>query len=386
MGLLLAGAVFAGACSSSDSSSSAEGAPVSQIAGDPSDDGVASALSDPSDESFPAPLIDLADIRSGGPPPDGIPPIDEPEFAAVDEIDFIEDNEPVLLVEIEGDTRVYPVQIMTWHEIVNDTVGGVPVTVSYCPLCNSAVTYRREVGDRVLDFGTSGSLFNSSLIMYDRQTESLWTHFDGRAVVGALTGTQLEFIATSTVSWSDIVDDRPDAMVLTRNTGHERRYGSNPYEGYDNPDGRPFRFEGATDDRLLPQTRVVTVVDDGAVAIAHGRLTEERAVAFDFDDRQLVALLTPGTSSALDTASIADGRDVGATGVFAPTADDGTQLTLTPDGDDAFTDAETGSTWSILGEAVAGPLQGEQLEAIPHLDTFWFAAQAFRPDIEVLDT
>ena len=138
--------------------------------------------------SFPPPLVDVSRIRSGGPPPDGIPPIEDPKFDIASGVDWLEETEPVLFVEVDGDARAYPLQVMTWHEIVNDTFGEIPVTVSYCPLCNSALAYDRRLEGRVLDFGTSGRLFNSSLVMYDRQTESLWTHFDGRAVVGALTG------------------------------------------------------------------------------------------------------------------------------------------------------------------------------------------------------
>jgi hypothetical protein len=111
------------------------------------------------DDAFPEPLIDPAEILSGGPPPDGIPAIDSPTFERVADVDWLAEDEAVLAVEIDGDARAYPYQIMTWHEIVNDTVGGVPVAVTYCPLCNSGVGFDRRVGDKVLDFGTSGRLY-----------------------------------------------------------------------------------------------------------------------------------------------------------------------------------------------------------------------------------
>ena len=168
---------------------------------------VVSGLQRPSDERHPDPLVDLREIRSGGPPPDGIPPIDRPFFETASSIDWLDDSEAVVVLEMGAETRAYPVQVLTWHEIVNDTVDGEPVTVSYCPLCNSAVAYERTLDDgTILDFGTSGSLYNSSLIMYDRQTESLWTHFDGLAVVGHLTGTQLTLLPMVTVAWSDFVN------------------------------------------------------------------------------------------------------------------------------------------------------------------------------------
>ena len=167
---------------------------VEQILGTPLEAGLASALTSMDNPRFPEPLVDIERIRSGGPPPDGIPPIDSPVFQTADSVDWLQCNEPVLVLQVGDDARAYPIQVMTWHELVNDTFGDVPVTVSYCPLCNSALAYRRDLGDRIFTFGTSGRLFNSSLVMYDRQTESLWTHFNGAAVVGVLTGTQLELL------------------------------------------------------------------------------------------------------------------------------------------------------------------------------------------------
>ncbi|GIU89787.1 MAG: hypothetical protein KatS3mg010_0886 [Acidimicrobiia bacterium] len=157
----------------------------------------------------PEPLVDLREIRSGGPPPDGIPSIDEPVFVRAADVDFLADEEPVLALEIDGDARAYPVQILVWHEIVNDTVAGTPVAVTYCPLCNSAVAYDRRVEGRVLEFGTSGLLWNSALVMYDRQTETLWSHFTGQGIVGVLTGVELATFPVATVPWSVWRDAHP---------------------------------------------------------------------------------------------------------------------------------------------------------------------------------
>ena len=202
----------------------------------------------------PEPLVDLDEIRSGGPPPDGIPSIDDPSFLSAGEVDFLEDNEPVLALTVNGESRAYPVQIMTWHEIVNDTVGGVPVAVTYCPLCNSALVYDRRLDDRVLEFGTSGLLLNSSLVMYDRQTETLWSHFTGAGIVGELTGEELETYAVATVAWQTWRDANPDGLVLSRDTGFDRSYGQNPYPGYDEVNGRPFLYEGEVDGRYTAMT------------------------------------------------------------------------------------------------------------------------------------
>ena len=156
-----------------------------------------SALEEINATEFPPPLIDPREIISGGPPPDGIPPIDDPRFVPVaDNLSLLPAQEPVVALEINGDARAYPIRAMVWHEIVNDVVGGVPVSVTYCPLCNSAATYDRRIDGAVTTFGTSGRLFASALVMYDRATESLWTHFDGRAVVGLLAGAELDEYAS----------------------------------------------------------------------------------------------------------------------------------------------------------------------------------------------
>lgn len=340
---------------------------------------VASALQDPADPRLPPPLIDTAELLPGGPPPDGIPSIDEPTFLTPDEAAFLDEREPVLALRIGDDARAYPVQILTWHEIVNDTVGGIPVAVSYCPLCNSAIAYDRRLGDRVLDFGTSGLLYQSALVMYDRQTESLWSHFTGRAVAGELVGSEVELFPLATVSWGDWRDANPDGLVLSRDTGHERTYGQNPYPGYDDVGTSPFLFEGEVDGRLAAKTRVVGLRAGGdAVAVVLDQLLDNGVVDVQLDGRRLVVWARPGTASALDATSVAGGRDVGATGAFVPRVDD-RDLTFVATGD-GFEDRETGSRWNVLGEAEEGPLVGEVLQPVEHVDTFWFAWAAFLPD------
>ena len=340
-------------------------------------------------EGAPEPLVDLDEIRSGGPPPDGIPSIDDPSFLSVGEVDFLEENEPVLALTVNGERGAYPVQIMTWHEIVNDTVGGVPVAVTYCPLCNSALVYDRRLDDRVLEFGTSGLLCNSSLVMYDRQTETLWSHFTGAGIVGELTGEELETYAVATVAWRTWRDANSDGLVLSRDTGFDRSYGQNPYPGYDDVNNRPFLFEGEVDGRYTAMTRVVGVERGGeALAVPLASLQETGVIESGLAGDDLVVLWTAGTASSLDAFEIAAGADVGATGVFVPVVE-GQQLTFSAvDGGtgDAFVDAETRSTWNVLGQSTDGPLAGAQLEAIPHVDTFWFAWSAFRPDSAVIDS
>lgn len=356
---------------------------VVQVEESPVED-VPSALDAIDQQGLPAPSIDRSELLDGGPPPDGIPPIDEPKFHRAGDVDFLEDDEPVLAVEIDGKARAYPVQIMIWHEIVNDTYGDLPVTITYCPLCNTAVGFDRRLEDgRVLSFGTSGKLFRSSLVMYDRQTESLWAHFDGSSLAGVLTGTELERIPVQTVSWADWSEQHPDGLVLSRDTGETRDYGRNPYPGYDDIGDDPFLFEGELDGRLPAKERVVGFgLDSAPTAVRLAPLLDQGVITSELDGRPVVVWALPGTASALDAATVDDGRDVGATGVFIA-EHDGEPLTFTRT-EAGFIDAETSSTWTVLGRAVDGPLAGTQLEALEHVDTFWFAWAAFSPDTVIL--
>jgi len=160
--------------------------------------------------------IDYSELLSGGPPRDGIPSIDDPKFISVSEAaDWLAPNEPVIALELNGDVRAYPLQILIWHEIVNDTVGGVPVIVTFCPLCNSAITFDRRLNGKVFEFGTSGLLRNSDLVMYDRTTESLWQQFTGEGIAGDMAGAQLSFYPSSIISFGDFRAAHPNGKVLS---------------------------------------------------------------------------------------------------------------------------------------------------------------------------
>ena len=248
--------------------------------------------------------IDFDEIMSGGPPKDGIPAVDNPVFAAAGEIDHLADTEPVISVLLGGEHRAYPLQILMWHEIVNDTIGGVPVAVTFCPLCNSAVVFDRRVGDAVLDFGTTGKLRNSDLVMYDRQTESWWQQFTGEGIVGTHTGTELRRLASRVESFARFRERAgADAKVLVPNREGARAYGVNPYGGYDSS-RRPFLYSGALPEGIAPLARVV-VVDGEAWSLD---LIRE---AGRYERGDLVITWEAGQNSALDSRSIADGRDIG---------------------------------------------------------------------------
>lgn len=343
-----------------------------------------SALKDMFADEFPEPLVDPREIISGGPPPDGIPPIDAPEFLEVSaNLGILPENEPVVALELNGDARAYPVRALVWHEIVNDTVGGVPVSITYCPLCNSAAVFERTINGAETSFGTSGRLFASALVMYDRATESLWTHYNGTSVVGMLTGTELVAHAAPLLAWSDFRQAYPTGKILdwTR-TGYIRDYGRNPYNGYDDPaNTNPFMFRGALDDRAAAIQRVVGIATGGessAYTLDSIRNGDGKATNTVVGASDLVILWKSGQATALGANELAEGRDVGSVGVFDATVGDILLKFSFRDG--AFFDDETGSVWSITGEALSGELKGTQLVRVPHLDTFWFAWSTYQPD------
>ncbi|MDA7948440.1 MAG: DUF3179 domain-containing protein [Hyphomicrobiaceae bacterium] len=251
--------------------------------------------------------IDYSEILSGGPPKDGIPSIDNPKFVSVSEIKSFKGSEPVIGLDINGDARAYPLQILIWHEIVNDTVGGTPVSVTYCPLCNSAVVFDRRLGDKVLDFGTTGKLRNSDLVMYDRQTESWWQQFTGTGIVGELTGKELKTIPARLESFDNFKTRHPDGKVLIPNNKDMRAYGRNPYVGYDSAT-KPFLYNGDLPKDINPMARVVVFKVDGKPNALTLKLLREKGEVKVGD---ISLKWQKGQNSALDASQIADGRDVG---------------------------------------------------------------------------
>jgi hypothetical protein len=337
--------------------------------------------------TLPAPTVDTSELLRGQ-VPDGIPAIDDPRFVSVVEADaYLTENEGVVVLDIDGDARAYPVQILIWHEIVNDVVGGVPVSITYCPLCNSAVSYERVVQGQVTTFGTSGLLFNSALVMYDRLTESLWTHYNGEAIAGIATSERLDPISSPLLGWAEFKAAFPDGLVLDRDeTGHNRSYGSNPYTDYDNPSGFPFLYRGELDEQIGAQRRVTGVSVDGVAkawtleAISGGAA---RATHDIVGERPVVILWKSGQATALESSQIDGGRDVGSVGVFLPEAA-GQTLDFVAAGS-VFIDDQTASTWNVFGKAIDGPLKGTELTPVPHLDTFWFAWFSYNPGTVLIE-
>ena len=327
--------------------------------------------------------VPFSEIMSGGPPKDGIRAIDRPEFVGVDAADgWLKPREPVILFVQGNDARAYPLEILIWHEIVNDTIGGFPVAITFCPLCNTAIAFDRRVQERTLDFGTTGKLRFSDLVMYDRQTESWWQQATGQSIVGVLTGTRLTALPAQTISWTTFKEAFPSGKVLSRHTGYNRAYGQNPYVGYDDVNSSPFLYRGPKDPRLRPVERVVTVSLGGEdVAYPFAALEKVHVVNDAVGGQKIVVLFEKGVTSALDKDSIPESRDIGTAGVFARSAG-GKVLTFTVAGG-RIQDAQTGSTWTILGTASAGPLAGTRLIPIVHGQHFWFAWAVFRPKTRI---
>jgi hypothetical protein len=327
---------------------------------------------------FSRATISFADVISGGPPKDGIPAVDEPKFVSLREArEWIEPEESVFLLEAGGEAKIYPVQILMWHEIVNDEVGGVPVTVTYCPLCNTGVTFMRRYDGGILDFGVSGRLRFSNMIMYDRQTESWWQQANGRAIAGEYAGGRLARHPMLMLSFAEARQNWPRARVLSRDTGYSRAYGRNPYGGYDTSD-TPFLYRGpAINGGRDPMTRVVMVEAGGEQEpFAYPELQESGFAERRVGGVPIVVLFDPEAASPLDAGTVAGGREVGAANAFVARID-GRRLRFEAAGEGRFRDRETGSVWNAAGRALSGEFLGRSLQAAETVQHFWFSYFAF---------
>ncbi len=329
--------------------------------------------------------VDYADILVGNPTKDGIPALSEPRLESIEEAaEWLVERSPVIALALGEEARAYPLAILMWHEIANDSIGGIPVAVTFCPLCNSAISFDRRVDGIELEFGVSGLLRNSDLIMYDRETESWWQQLTGAGLAGAYTGAALDILPSQLLSFGAFAERYPAGLVLSRDTGYSRQYGINPYNGYDSRAGQPFLFRGAVDPRLQsPVARVLAVaLDDVAKAYPFALLRERLALNDQLGEVPVVIFYQSGVASALDERAIDTARDVGSAGMYRAEVD-GQRLTFHSEAAGGFRDAETGSSWNAFGEAIAGELSGAQLQWIDAFPHFWFAWAAFYPETEL---
>lgn len=319
---------------------------------------------------------------------DGIPPIDAPKFwdkTKASQQYF--EHEPVISVEINGKAKAYPLSVLMYHEIVNDELGGEPISATYCPLCNAAIVFNRRLefdADKyLLDFGVSGMLRNSDLVMWDRQTESWWQQFTGDAQVGKLMGAQLTSIPSMLISLKEFFENYPEGLVLSTETGYSNEYGTNPYTGYDNlENAKPRLFNAEVDPRLPAMERVIDVNVNMKYKIYPMSIISEIRVINDiFEDEPVVLFYTSKTVSVLDEKKIEESKQIGSVTVFSPRLN-GNILTFKY-AEEGFTDEQSGSTWNITGKCTNGIYIGSELRPIIHGNHFAFSWFAFHQECKI---
>ncbi len=202
-------------------------------------------------------LIDPAQIVAGGPAKDGIPALDNPKFVGAVKSVFLDPDDRILGIEIDGVSKAYPIAILNWHEIVNDEINGQHFAVTYCPLCGTGVAFSARVNGQNLDFGVSGLLYNSDVLLYDRQSDSLWSQIKSQAVTGEMRGQQLRRLPITHTSWGDWSRQHPETLVLSQDTGYSRDYGRNPYQGYEQSRALYFQVSHKAPAYYHPKERVL---------------------------------------------------------------------------------------------------------------------------------
>jgi uncharacterized protein DUF3179 len=314
-------------------------------------------------------IVPLDRIVSGGPPPDGIPSIDKPKFISIQDANkYLEDSELVLGLSINGDVRAYPLQILVWHEIVNDKVGDVPVAVTYCPLCFTNQVFNRTLDNgQILEFGTSGKLYNSNLVMYDRTAKSLWSQAMAQGIVGKLVGVKLDRIPFDIAYWKEWKQLYPESKVLSRDTGSTRPYGADPYGDYYTNGDVLFPVSNR-DDRLGLKEIVIGFENNGQYKAFKLQEIENKRVINDQVNGKPIALVSlhPFMVRAYDP--VVNGKVL----EFSYNAKD-----------QNFIDKQTNSLWNFEGKAISGQMKGKQLTRLSYDEGFWFEWVAFHPKTEL---
>ena len=306
--------------------------------------------------------IPLDKIKGGGPPKDGIPSIDNPVFADISGSHFMSDSDTVIGLEINGEAKAYPIFILVWHEIVNDDVGGTPVAVTYCPLCYTNQVFERMINGEEVEFGTSGKLYNSNLLMYDRLTESYWSQALGKAVKGELTGYQLNLVPFDVITWGDWKELHPDTLILTTDTGHIRSYATDPYGNYYTEPRIMFPVEHR-DDRLFPKEIIIGFNQDDTYKAYKQNDIESNVIINDSIGDTPVMLVSLFSENSR---------------AFERTINDDTLDFEYVDG--KIFDTQTDSEWNYDGLSISGEYEGEQLQRLPIEPGFWFEWVAFHPE------
>lgn len=322
-------------------------------------------------------------------PRGAFPKIDFPKFIGKEKgLKEFYDQEPVISVEMGGDAKAYSLNMLSIHEISNDTLNGVPILVTYCPLCNSGIIFDRrltfEGKDWLLDFEVSGMLRNSDMVMFDPQTESWWQQLMGQAMVGDLAGAELEILPSLIISVEEFFERYPNGKILSKENGDQESqayYGTNYYAKYDSignsPWGKYFDMD-LLDNRLPAMERIVDIESEkGHKIYPFSAISEKGVINDSFGSKNIVLFFKAGTVSILDEKEIDKSKDIGSVTVFNSELD-GQVLNFVKKGEEFF-DSETDSKWDLTGRCVAGSLKGKHLEIATHSQHFAFAWLAFHP-------
>ena len=207
--------------------------------------------------------IPVNQIMHGGPPKDGIPAISNPKFVNADQAKHVKSDDRIVGINMDGIAKAYPISILNWHEIVNDEINGQHFAITYCPLCGTAVAFDASIDGKVTEFGVSGLLYNSDVLLYDRNTESLWSQISSEAIAGEMAGKELERLPISHTSWKDWEDKYPHTLVLSEDTGHSRDYSRDPYAGYEKSRALFFSVNNRAPESYHPKELVVGIEVDG---------------------------------------------------------------------------------------------------------------------------
>lgn len=310
-------------------------------------------------------IVPLDEIKSGGPPKDGIPSIDNPKFIPVSEAKFLKDDDLVIGVHLDGQTKAYPLFILVWHEIVNDKFGTTPVAVTYCPLCFTTQVFDRQINGTEVEFGTSGKLYNSNLVMYDRYTNSYWSQALGEGITGDLTGYKLGKIPFDLIRWSDWKSLYPNSKVLSTDTGFERSYGTDPYGDY-YTDPRIIFPVSHKDDRMGPKEIIIGYENSNEYKAYKIKEVASSKLIDDTIGKRDIMLITlhPFDTRGFDRKTSSQTLDFSYS-------------------DGKIFDKQTNSEWNFEGVAISGPLTGTQLQRLTLNPGFWFEWVAFHPQTEI---
>jgi len=309
----------------------------------------------------------------GGPPQDGIPPIEEPNYVSILQArSFLDDNDVVFLVENSNPVKMIPQKILVWHEIVNERIDGEKVSITYCPLTGSVIGYKGKIGEIDTTFGTSGKLLNSNLVMYDRSTESQWPQILGVAVTGSQRGKKLEKFPIIWTTWKKARDKYPNAIVLSTETGFQKSYDRDPYGSYQKngtyyDTGGPIFSIMSKDDRLPEKEIVIGIkIHNSELAVVKTKIAKDTVVNLSLKEEPIVAFF----DDTLDTVRVYS-RKIG---------DHELNFKL----NNGMISTED-STWNIFGESIEGKMKGTELKIINSFDVMWFAWAAYYPETVIYE-